>query len=111
MSQELLIFLLYIGIPIIASLVSSVFAYIWPRFYAKLPKEMQQAVQDAARMAVLAVEQQFGDLPGEQKRQKAVELIVALLSSLKIRGISPLMINTALEAAVRAMNQLEKPKP
>ncbi|GCE49208.1 LL-H family phage holin [Thermosporothrix hazakensis] len=107
MTLEQLIMLINLVVPFIVLLS----ALLLPRLYARLPEQVQRTVQEVAHTAVLAVEQQFDGLPGEQKRQKAVDLIIAMLQAVGLKSMNPTLINAALEAAVRAMNQVEKPKP
>lgn len=97
-------------INLVAPLLIFLASWLAHRVYASLQPSHQQAVKSVADMVIPAIEQQYGDIgTNDQKRAQAVSAITEILNGLGVKGVNPVLIDTAIEAAVYAMKQQQLP--
>lgn len=80
------------------------FPFIFRR--PRVSHEAVRTVQIVAEQVVMSVEQTFR-MAGERKKQLALKLLADLLAEIDIK-VPDLLLDTAIEAAVRAMKILEQ---
>lgn len=77
---------------------------------AKLEEKIDRTKEEVVRKCVDAVEQMYKDMTGEEKFQKVVEYVDAMLAEKGIT-ITEVEIKIIIESAVRAMNVLKENAP
>lgn len=80
------------------------FPFIFRR--PRVSHEIVRTVQIVAEQVVMSIEQTFR-MSGERKKELALKLLAELLAEIDIK-VPVLLLDTAIEAAVRAMRILEQ---
>ena len=99
-------------LPVVAAAVLGIAGYLGTQLKGLMQRHADEKTKiSVARTVVLAVEQIYKDLCGEEKKQKAIEGIRQMLDENGI-PITELEINMLLEAAVAEFNDaFNQPRP
>jgi len=93
-----------------SSLAAMVLMFVVIPVLAKRRKRSMEAVQIVATVAdsvVMALEQTGGELSGPDKKRRAEELVIEILTRMGV-PINRTLIDAAIEAAVLLMNAITK---
>lgn len=99
MTPEQWLSLFFALLPLIITLCTILYKHL----VARLPENKRQFVMSLASTAVAAVEQTARGLKSEEKKATAVQMIEAILTSLRI-SVPPTLIDASIEAYVHDMN-------
>ena len=92
-------------VPVLGTIITAVVSYIGVKLKAMLEKLAEdKQKRDDAETCVRAVEQLYKDLHGEDKFDKCVESLTAMLNEKGV-VITDLEIRMLVEAAVQKMNE------
>ena len=92
-------------VPVLGTIITAVVSYIGVKLKAMLEKlAADKTKRDAAETCVRAVEQLYKDLHGEDKFNKCVESLTAMLEEKGI-AVTDLEIRMLIESAVQKLNE------